>query len=170
VDTLLTPDFGLAFWTIVTFLILVAVLGKFAWKPLLKVLEDREQGIRRAIDDATSAKQSAESLKAQLESELNASRDKVSAMIAQAQADAQKIKDQMLHDAEVQSQRMMEQTRKQMEQEKEKALQDLRKDVTKLSLEITEKILRQAPGALKDQAPLVEGFLKDLEKGSHTKN
>src|ERR1700753_907925 len=129
-DNLLTPDFGLVFWTILTFLIMVAILGKFAWKPLLKALYEREQGIRRSIDDASSAKQSAESLKHQLESELNATRDKVSALIAQAQADAQKIKDQMQHDAEQQSQKMLEQTRKQMEQEKEKALQDLRKDVT----------------------------------------
>jgi F-type H+-transporting ATPase subunit b len=165
VETLLTPDIGLIFWTMATFLVLVAVLGKFAWKPLLKVLEDREQGIRRSIDDASSAKQSAESLKAQLESELRAARDNVSAMIAQAQTDAQKIRDKMQADAERQSQRMLEQTRRQMEQEKEKALQDLRKEVTRLSLDIAEKVVRQAPGVLKDQAPLVEGFLKDLEKG-----
>jgi F-type H+-transporting ATPase subunit b len=170
VDTLLNPDIGLAIWTISTFLILLFVLSKFAWKPLIKVLQDREQGIRRSIDDAASAKQSAESLKAQLEADLNSARDKVNVMIAQAQGDAQKIRDQIVREAELQSQRMMEQTRVQMEQEKDKALQDLRKEVTRISLNITEKILRQSPGAMKDQAPMIEGFLKDLDKGSHTKN
>jgi len=161
---------GLVIWTISTFLILVFVLGKFAWKPLIKVLEEREQNIRRTIDDAASTRQAAEGLKAQFEAELNSARIKTNAMISEAQVDAQKIRDKIVHEAEEQSQRLIEQTRRQMEQEKEKALQDLRKDVTKLSLEITEKVLRQSPGALKDQTPLIEGFLKDLEKGNSSNN
>ena len=169
-DKLLNPDIGLAIWTITTFLILVVVLGKFAWKPLIKALEEREQGIRRSIDDATSARQAAESLKNQLQADLSAARDKTNVLIQQAQTDAQKIRDQAVREAEQQSQRIVEQSRKQMEQEKDKALQDLRKDVARLSLEITEKILRQSPGALKDQGPLVEGFLKDLAKDPHTRN
>jgi len=61
-NPLVQPDPGLFIWTILTFLVLMTLLARFAWTPLLKALEDRQQGIRKALDDAQTAKQELEKL------------------------------------------------------------------------------------------------------------
>ena len=68
-ENLLTPDFGLTFWTIITFLVLVAVLGKYAWGPLIRAFDEREAGIRQAVAQPEKNRQAAEALKAQNEVE-----------------------------------------------------------------------------------------------------
>src|SRR5262245_8498196 len=108
-ENLLNPDTGLIIWTIVSFAVLVLLLSKVAWKPLIQALKDREEGIRKAISDASSARQTADQLKAQYELELAKAQDKAAGMIAQAQAEAQKLRDQMLKDAEAESRRLLEQ-------------------------------------------------------------
>jgi F-type H+-transporting ATPase subunit b len=163
VDKLLNPDIGLAIWTISTFLILVVVLGKFAWKPLIKVLEEREQGIRRAIDDAQTARSSAEQIKLQLEKELSGARDQANAMIAAAQADARKRRDQLMSEAEGDARRVIEQARRQLDEERNKAMQEVRKDIARLTLVLTEKVLGQ-PAVIKEPAALVDSVLADLER------
>src|SRR5262249_13022591 len=102
-DRLLQPDIGLIICTAITFLVLVAGLGKFAWGPLLATLKEREEGIRKAIEDAQSARTSAEQLKAQYERELAQARDKAAGFISQAQGEAQKLREQMLKDAEAEA-------------------------------------------------------------------
>jgi len=92
-ETLLTPDKGLIIWTIVSFAALVWLLSKVAWKPLLAALKDREDGIRKAIEDAASAKLSADQLKTQYEQELAKTQDQAAGILSQAQVEAQKIRD-----------------------------------------------------------------------------
>src|SRR5450755_126051 len=99
-ENLLTPDKGLIIWTIVSFIVLVLLLSKVAWKPLIQALNDREAGIRKAIDDAASAHKAADQLKAQYEQELAKAQEKAAGFISQAQAEAQKLREQMLKDAE----------------------------------------------------------------------
>src|ERR1700704_4105565 len=111
-ETLLNPDKGLIIWTIVSFAVLVLLLGKVAWKPLIQALKDRENGIRKAIGDATTARQSAEALQLQLQQELAKAQDKAAGMIAQAQAEGQKLRDQMLKETEVETRRLTEQTQR----------------------------------------------------------
>ena len=161
-ETLLTPDFGLSLWTITIFLILVAILGRYAWKPLLKTLQDREDGIRRAVADAAEAKLTVESLKAQLEKELAASYARAQAMLAEAQADAAKVRDRLIKEAESEAQRLMEQTRRQLEEEKARLSRELRQEVVHLSVQVAEKLLHHAVDA-HEQESLVQGFISEID-------
>src|SRR5262249_40888062 len=99
-ENLLTPDKGLMIWTIVSFLALVLVLGKVAWKPLLQALQEREDGIRKAIDEANAARQTAEQLKAQYEKDLADAQAKADALFKQAQTEAQKHREKLMQDAQ----------------------------------------------------------------------
>jgi len=164
-ENLLNPDTGLIIWTIVSFAVLVLLLSKVAWKPLIKALKDREDGIRKAIDDASSAKTSADQIKAQYEGELTKAQEKAAGFIAQAQAESQKLREQMLKDAEAEARRLMEQTKRQLEEEKLKLSRELKQEVANLSVRVAEKLLRHSMNA-KEQESLVSGFLKDLEKES----
>src|SRR5882724_2965176 len=162
-ETLLNPDKGLIIWTIISFIALVLLLSKVAWKPLLKALQDRENGIRKAIEDAAQAKQSADQIKAQFELELAKAQDKAAAMISQATSEAHKVREQMLRDTEAESRRLMDQTKRQMEEERLKLSHELRQEVAGLSVRVAEKLLKHSMNA-KEQEQLVPGFLKDFDE------
>jgi F-type H+-transporting ATPase subunit b len=162
-ENLLTPVKGLIIWTIVSFAVLVLLLSKVAWKPLIAALKEREDGIRKAINDASSAKTSAEQLKAQYEQDLAKAQDKAADLISQAQAESQKMREQMLKDAEAEAHRLIEQTKRQLEEEKSKLSRELRQEVAGLSIRVAEKLMRHSINA-KDQDALVQGFIKDLDK------
>jgi F-type H+-transporting ATPase subunit b len=165
VDRLLQPDIGLIVCTAITFLALVAVLGKFAWRPLLAALKSREDGIRRAIEDAQSARSTADKLKAQYEQELAKAQDKAAQMLAQAQAESQKLREQMLKDTDAESRRLKEQTQRQLEEEKSRISRELRQEVAGLSVRVAEKLLRHSVDRKENEA-LVKGFMQDLDKGT----
>jgi F-type H+-transporting ATPase subunit b len=162
-ERLLQPDLGLMVWTIVTFLGLVFVLKKVAWKPMLQALEDREAGIKRAIAEAQAAKASAETLKAQYEKELAEGQQKAQAILAQTTTDAQKIREQILKEAADEAQRLAANSRRQIEEEKDKVLRDIRKEVAGLSIAAAEKLVRHTMNA-KVQDELLKEFFTDLDK------
>ena len=162
-ENLLNPDTGLIIWTIVSFAVLVLLLGRVAWKPLIAALKEREDGIRQAIDDASRAKLSADQLKVQYEQELARTQDKAAGILSQAQAEAQKVREQLLRDAEAEARRLTEQTRRQLEEEKARLSRELRQEVAALSVQVAEKLLRHSVNA-KENESLVPGFMKDLDK------
>ncbi len=164
-EYLLTPDKGLIIWTIVTFACLVLLLSKVAWKPLLKALADREEGIRKAIADATGARQSAETLRGQYEQNLAQAQAKIQDMLKQAETDALKVREKLMKQAEEEAHRLSEQSRRQLAEDKEKLSRELRQEVASLSVKAAEKLLRHAMNA-KEQEALVQEFLKDLDKES----
>jgi F-type H+-transporting ATPase subunit b len=161
-ERLLQPDTGLMIWTVVTFLCLVFVLKKFAWKPLLQALNDREAGIKRAIEDANSARQTAEQLKAQYEKQLAQGQEQMNTLIAQAANDAQKVRERLIKEAEAEAQRLAESTRRQLEEDKNKVVRDLRKEVAGLSILAAEKLLRHSMNQ-KTQEDLLKDFFDDLD-------
>jgi F-type H+-transporting ATPase subunit b len=162
-ENLLNPDKGLIIWTIVTFAALVMLLSKVAWKPLLAALQEREEGIRKAIDDAAKARQAADELKAQYEQALAKAQDQATQMLSQAEAEAQKLRDERLRETEAEARRLTEQTKRQLEEEKSRLSRELRRDVADLSVRVAEKLLKHSVNA-KEQETLVAGFMKDLEK------
>ena len=162
-ENLLTPDKGLMIWTVVTFAVLVFVLGKFAWGPILAGLKVREDGIRKAIDDAESAKKTAEELKARYEKDLADAQIKAQSFITQAQAEGQKLREKLMKDAEADAQRLTEQTKRQLDEEKAKLVRDLRQDVAKLSVMAAEKLIRHQMTP-KVQDELLGQFFNDLDK------
>jgi F-type H+-transporting ATPase subunit b len=162
-ERLLQPDTGLMIWTVVTFLALVFILKKAAWKPILQSLNDREAGIRRAIEEAQAARQAAEQLKAQYERDLAQGQEKSQAMLAQTAAEAQKLREKLLKEAEEDARKLAANTRRQLEDEKEKVMRDLRKEVAGISIKAAEKLVRNSMNA-KVQEDLLKGFFEDLDK------
>src|ERR1700751_5035805 len=112
-ERLLQPDTGLMIWTVVTFLGLVFLLGKVAWKPLLQALNEREAGIKRAIEEAQAARTAAEQMKVQYEKDLAAGQEKTQALLAQAVVEAQKHRDRLMKEAEEEAQRFTAANRRQ---------------------------------------------------------
>jgi F-type H+-transporting ATPase subunit b len=162
-ENLLTPEKGLIIWTIVTFIVLVFILGKVAWKPLLTALRDREEGIRKAIEDAMSARQSADQLKLQYEKELASSQEKAYAILKQTEAEAQKLREKILKEAEEESLKIMANAKSQIEEEKTNALRDLRTQVSKISIQAAEKLMKHSMNQ-RVQDELLEEFFKDMGK------
>jgi len=162
-ENLLNPDKGLIIWTIVTFACLVLLLSKVAWKPLLQALKDREDGIRKSIDDATGARQTAEQLKTQWEQQLAQGQTKIQEMLKEAEMEAQKVRERLMKQAEEEAHRLSEQTRRQLAEDKEKLSRELRQEVASLSVKAAEKLLRHSMDA-KEQDVLLQDFFKDLDK------
>jgi len=160
---LVTPGFGLVIWTIITFLFLLFILRKFAWKPILGAVEEREDGIKSALASAESARKEMQNLKADNERILNEARAEREAMMK----DAREIKAKMITDAkeEAQSQanKMIEQAQTAIESEKKAAMAELRNQVASLSIDIAEKVVRAELSNKDKQLQLVESMLSDAK-------
>lgn len=156
---LITPELGLVFWTLVTFLILLFILRKFAWKPILGAISDREEGIKDALASAEKARQEMENLTADNERILQEARAEREAMLK----DARDVKNKMIADAkgeaQAQASKMIEQAQLAIESEKKAAMAELKSHVAGLSLDIAEKVVRDELSNKDKQLKLVEDML-----------
>ena len=158
---LITPEIGLIFWTALTFAILLFVLGKFAWKPILGAVSEREEGIKTALASAEEAKREMENLQADNERILKEARLEREAMLKEAR----ELKDKMITDAkeeaQVQAGKMIEQAQTAIESEKKSAMAELKNHVAGLSVEIAEKVVRAELSNKNKQLELVEEMLAE---------
>ncbi|HOW28344.1 MAG TPA: F0F1 ATP synthase subunit B [Elusimicrobiota bacterium] len=167
-ENLLNPDIGLMVWTVVTFLCLVFLLGRFAWKPLLAAIEERERRLRNDISAAAQAKESAESLKQQYERQLVQIETRAQEMLAQAQKDGQTIQADLLKKAQDESRKLVEKTRLQLAEEQKELIRELRSEVSQVSMAIAEKVIQRTidekiQGELLDEA--IEKLADKSRKG-----
>lgn len=160
--SLIEPAIGLIFWTTITFILLLVLLGKFAWKPILTAIKTREKGIEDALASAESALKDMRELKsnnekilvearAERDNLLKEARDTKEAIIAEAKAKSQAEAD-----------RIMASTREQITNEKNAAVAELKNQVATLSIEIAEKILRSELSSDEKQKALVNNLMKDV--------
>jgi F-type H+-transporting ATPase subunit b len=160
---LVTPDIGLIFWTTISFIVLVVILGKFAWKPILKSVNDREKSIREALSEADKARQEMQNINADNERILKEARIDRDAMLK----DARDIKNNLIEDAKeeakVQANKIVEQARTTIEHEKLAAITDLKNQVADLSIDIAEKIIKNELSNKDKQIRLVENMLDDVK-------
>ncbi|MBT8245492.1 MAG: F0F1 ATP synthase subunit B [Winogradskyella sp.] len=156
---LITPESGLVIWTLVTFLILLLILRKFAWKPILGAVSDREEGIKDALASAEKARQEMENLTADNERILQEARAEREAMLK----DARDMKNKMIADAKDEAQeqanKMIEQAQAAIESEKKAAMAELKSHVAGLSIDIAEKVVRKELSNKGSQEKLVEKML-----------
>ena len=145
------PAIGLIFWTTITFVLLLVLLGKFAWKPILNAIKTREKGIEDALASAESALKDMRELKSNNEKILAEARDTKDAIIAEAKSKAQVDADRILSSA-----------REQITNEKNAAVAELKNQVATLSIEIAEKILRSELSSDEKQKALVNNLMKDV--------
>lgn len=160
---LITPGFGLVFWSIITFALLLIVLRKFAWKPILGAISDREEGIQNALEAADKARLEMENLKADNERILNEARLEREGMLK----DARDIKNKMIADAKEEAQaeasKMISQAQAAIESEKKAAMAELKNQVAALSIDIAEKVVREELSNKDKQLELVESMLTDAK-------
>lgn len=159
---LLTPSIGLIFWQAIIFLLLVFFLGKYAWKPILGSLKERETSIADALSMADKAKQEMMELKADNEKLLADARIERDNLLKAARTAANKVKDEAREDAGKISAKMIADAKLAITNEKKAALTEVKNEVAALSVQIAEKLLRKNLNDKNEQTALVNDFLKDI--------
>jgi F-type H+-transporting ATPase subunit b len=142
-NPLVQPDPGLYIWTIVTFLVLLALLAKFAWRPLLDALESRQATIRKSLDDAREAKQELERLHAQSSSILAEARREAETILARTRTDADRFRDELKEKARAEAASIVKNAERQIELETAKAVRQIRAEAVDLSVAIASKLLQR---------------------------
>ena len=161
--SLIQPDPGLFLWTILTFLVLLTVLAKFAWKPLLKMLKDREDLIRSSLEDAEKAQTELARLNAEGEEIVNKARSEAQTILAEGKAAASKLKDETLNAAKDQAKSILTEAEKQIRIEKDKAIEEIKSEVVDLSLSVAAKLIKKNISREDNQA-LIDESLKNVTK------
>ena len=162
-ETLLN-DFSPGLFAITTILLLalIALMVKFAWKPILNSLEERESGIENALAAAENARKEMQNLQADNEKFIKEARAERDAMMKEARV----IRDKMIADAKEDAKEvtagLIEKAQASIEHEKQSALAEIKKNVAELSIGIAESVLKKELSSKKDQLELVEGLLKDV--------
>lgn len=156
-------SFGLFIWQVVIFVGLIFLLKKFAWKPILDAVNEREQGIKNALESAENARNEMQNLQADNQRILQEARAERDAMLK----DAREMKEKMVADAkseaQEQGQKMIDQAKAAIESEKNAAMADLKSQVATLSLSIAEKVLKDELSNKESQTKLVEKMLGDVK-------
>jgi F-type H+-transporting ATPase subunit b len=160
---LLTPEFGLIFWHTIIFLVLLFLLGKFAWKPILKALNDREHSIEAALRSADKAREEMESLRADNQKLLAEAKEEREKVLKDAARVASGIKEEAKEEASKISNKMIADAKAAIDTEKEKALSEIKDQVAELSLQISEKLLRKQLDDQGEQKELIRDFMKDIK-------
>ncbi len=160
---LITPSFGLIFWQTIIFLIVLFVLGKFAWKPILGAINSRERSIADALEAAVSAKEEMAKLKSTNEKLLVEARQERDKMMREAAKVGEQLKEQAKADAKTIGDKMIEDAKQTIEAEKNDAIRQIKDQVADLSLQIAEKLLKKNLADDKSQQDLIKGFMKDLK-------
>jgi F-type H+-transporting ATPase subunit b len=161
-NPLVQLDPGLYIWTIVVFLVLLGLLAKFAWKPLLEALEKRQESIRRSLDDAAKAKQELERLQVESQRILAEARAEAETIVARTREDANRLRDEMRQKAQQEAANIVKNAEKQIELETARALQQIRHEAVDLSIAIASKLL-QRNVSKEDNERLIEDTFRQLE-------
>ncbi|MBM3177392.1 MAG: F0F1 ATP synthase subunit B [Bacteroidetes bacterium] len=160
---LLTPGTGLLFWQAVVFIALFLFLAKFAWKPILSSLKEREESIQQALASAEKAKNEMARLQSDNEKLLREAREERDRIIREARDASNKLIDQAQSEAKKSADRMLEDAKAVIQTEKQAALRDVKAQVAMFSIEIAEKLIRKNLSSDKAQKDLVEEFIKETK-------
>ncbi len=159
---LLMPDPGLVFWTSFSFLTLLILLRKYAWKPILRALKVREEYIEFSLKDADQAREELRKLSDTRKQMIEASRLEREKMIRDARDLREEIIREARTSAEAESARMIEQARAQMQRERKESLSEIRQQIGLISLEIAEKILKQELASDEKQKLVINEYLNQV--------
>ncbi|MCY1599941.1 F0F1 ATP synthase subunit B [Staphylococcus pettenkoferi] len=154
------PQWGTIIVTLITFAILLALLKKFAWGPLKKVMDQRERDINKDIDDAEQAKARAQELEERNQQTLKETQEEVHRIIEDAKVQARQQHEEIIHEANVRANGMIETAQNEINSEKERALADINNQVSELSVLIASKVLQKEISE-QDQKALVEKYIKE---------
>ncbi|MFT5580928.1 MAG: F-type H+-transporting ATPase subunit b [Lentimonas sp.] len=159
---LITPDFGLLIWTTIVFAILLVLLAKFAWKPILGAVNDREQKITEALDLAVKTKEEMKVMQAANESLLKEARAERDAIVKDAKEIATKMVEDAKNGAKIEAEKVMVSAREAINSEKAAAITELKIQVASFSLEIAEKVVRGELSSNDKQKALADKLAADV--------
>ncbi len=158
---LVTPELGLIFWSALSFLVLLFILRKFAWKPILNSVNERESSIKDALAEAENARLEMQNLQADNERILKEARAEREAMLKEARELKNKIVSDAKDEAQEQASKMIVQAQDAIATEKKAAMAELKSHVAGLAVDIAEKVVREELSNKNKQLELVESMLND---------
>lgn len=157
---LVKPEIGLLFWMFVTFGILLFILGKYAWKPILNSVKEREKTIEDTLNEANKARAEMSQLVAKNEELLNQAKEERNKILHEAREAAEKVKSDILDKAGKQAEEKMRQALREIETQKKAAIVEVKNTVGLMALDIAEKVVRKELKGKTEQ----EEFVKKLAK------
>jgi len=160
---LLTPGTGLIIWQTFVFLLLVLLLGKLAWKPILSSLKEREKSIQDALDTAEKARLELSKLKTDNENLLKEARDERDKMLRETREAANRMKDEAQAEAKKSADKIIDDARTTIGIEKQAALKEIKIQVAMFSLEVAERLLKEKLANDKAQKDLVQKYVNDIK-------
>jgi F-type H+-transporting ATPase subunit b len=161
-NPLVQPDPGLFIWTIATFLVLLFLLAKFAWRPLLKALEGRQEAIKRSLEDADKAKHELARLQQESTKIIDQARVDAEAILAKTRGDADRLREELKTRAKEEADTIIRNAQQQIELQTRQALQQVRREVADISVMIASKLLERNLGK-EDNDRLINETLKQIE-------
>src|SRR5262245_38200353 len=161
-NPLVQPDPGLYIWTIATFLILLALLARFAWRPLLDALERRQDAIRKSLDDARQAKEELQRLQAESARILAEARSEATSIIDSTRADAARFADEMKGKARAEADALVKHAQREIDAQTARAVQSIRREAIDLSVAVASKILRRDISKA-DNDRLVDDTIREMQ-------
>lgn len=161
--TWLTPELQVLAWSIVIFLLLLALLWKFAWGPIMHALEQREHNIQKRIDDAEKRFKDAEAKVAEYEKHINSAKDDAAEIISEGKRDVEKLKEEILAEANKESERTLDRAKREIELARQAAVQEIRDRVADLAAEMAAKVIEREVKA-DDHRRFVQEAIADIEQ------
>lgn len=158
---LITPEIGLFFWQTIVFLVLLFLMAKFAWKPILNSVRNREQSINDALASAENARKEMQNLKSDNEQLLKEARAERDAILREARELKEKVITDASEEAKVKADKIVADAKRSIELEKQSAMAELKNHVAELSVEIAEKIIRKELSAKNEQHQMIEKMIGD---------
>ncbi|MXO33231.1 F0F1 ATP synthase subunit B [Apibacter sp. B2912] len=160
---LLTPSIGLIFWMTISFIVLLIILGKYAWKPILKALENRENSIQKSLDEAKNAREAMAKLTSQNEQILKEARMEREAILNEAR----EIKDKIINDAKdaatAESNKIIQSAKETINAERISAINQIKSEVADLSVNIAKKVLQKELSSPEEQKKLIDSLVNQAK-------
>lgn len=160
---LITPGLGLIFWMVLSFSVILFILKKFAWKPILKALKERENTIDTALKSADKAREKMEQLKADNEKTIKEAKNIRDSLLKEARQVKDKIIVEAKQKANSEATKIIADAKRKIENEKEAALDEIKNQVAGFSVEIAEKILKKKLEKTKDQKDLINELIDEIK-------
>lgn len=159
--SLINPGFGLIIWMTLALLVVLFVLSKYAWKPIMKALKEREESIEGSLRAADKAKEEMKNLKLDNEKLLREAKDERDAILREGRKIKEKMIDEAKEKANVEAANIVESAKERIENEKQAAIIEIKNTIASISIEIAEKILKEEFRDKKKQADYIEKMLKE---------
>lgn len=160
-DTLFAVDPGLAVWSVLTFLTLLFVLARFAWKPLMGALDAREKSIQDAIDAARGQREEADKLLAQHREQLAEGRRQAQALVAESREAADQLRKELEAKARDETQAMLSNARREIDRERQAAVEAVRRESVDVALAVASRLLSERLDTERDRQ-LAMDYIEDL--------